>query len=85
MSALTHRDLVLRAEKWLNNAGCHVTFRELCACTSNNENPDVIGWVGGHSIMIECKTSRSDFHADKNKLFRHFPERGMGDVVALVL
>ena len=30
------------------------------------------------SILVEAKASRSDFLADKNKLFRQYPEQGMG-------
>jgi hypothetical protein len=29
--------------------------------------PDAIGWKYGFSYMVECKASRSDFHANKNK------------------
>jgi hypothetical protein len=42
------------------------------------ETPDAIGWQSNHSILIECKTSRSDFLADKNKFFRRYPPAGMG-------
>jgi hypothetical protein len=49
------------------------------AFTHNGEQPDAIGWRDGLSIMIECKASRSDFLADKNKDVRKRPERGMGD------
>lgn len=49
--------------------------------TANTETPDVIGWHGnGGSILIECKVSRSDFLADKNKVFRRDEDLGMGDV-----
>lgn len=76
---ISHSELVEAAEKWLNKRGVHITFAEMRACTSNNESPDVIGWTSMNSVVIECKASRSDFLADKKKLFRSFPERGMGD------
>jgi len=75
---MTHTDLVLRAEKWLKTFGCAVTLRELVAFTSSGEIPDAIGWKGGFSILVECKASRSDFLADRKKIFRQNPEMGIG-------
>ncbi len=41
--------------------------------------PDVIGWKNScRSVLIECKISRSDFLADREKPFRKNPENGMG-------
>jgi len=41
--------------------------------------PDVIGWKNScRSVLIECKISRSDFLADREKPFRKKPEIGMG-------
>lgn len=85
---MTHTQLVRRIANWLKAGGrcggsqgwaptCKVVCAELHTLTS--ETPDVIGWTGGSSVLIECKISRSDFHADKNKLFRKFEEQGMGD------
>lgn len=76
---LTHADLVRRAEAWLRGIGCGVTFRELVAATTSGEIPDAIGWRSTISIMIECKVSRADFLADKNKRFRQHPYLGVGD------
>ena len=73
-----HSLLVLRAEKWLRDQNCKVVIRDPFRC-SNNEQPDAIGWRSGVSILIEVKTSRSDFLADKNKKFRQNPDEGMGD------
>ncbi len=42
------------------------------------ETPDVIGFNHQHTVLIEVKTSRSDFLADKKKIFRLYPEQGMG-------
>lgn len=76
---MDHSELVKRAYKWLRNtAGCGFAFTELCAYTNSGEIPDAIGWRGGLSILIECKTTRSDFLADKNKMFRKYPSKGMG-------
>lgn len=45
-----------------------------------SETPDAIGWMfcGNVSILIECKTSRSDFIADRKKWFRQKPDLGIG-------
>jgi hypothetical protein len=74
---LTHCALVERGYRWLRSQGCNIVLREFVCQTS--EQPDVIGWKAGMTIMIECKASRSDFLADKNKPFRREPEHGMGD------
>lgn len=76
----THKLLVEIAYKWvLNNGRCGVAFKELHTHATNGEHPDVIGFAGwGHSVLIEVKTSRSDFLCDKNKSFRKSPELGMG-------
>lgn len=81
MPEWTHKKLVRRVAAWMKyNANYHRTIvvSELEA-GSNTETPDVIGWRGGQSVLVECKTSRSDFHADKDKCFRREEERGMGD------
>ncbi|MBW2636840.1 MAG: hypothetical protein JRC86_04850 [Deltaproteobacteria bacterium] len=75
---MTHSELVGRAGKWLKvNAGCKVIFTELV--TYANENPDAIGWTHCRSFLIECKTSRPDFHADKKKVPRRYPNQCMGN------
>lgn len=88
---MSHGELVARAERWLRNSAvawsesgwkrkikCTVTATELQCATS--ETPDAIGWsCGGYvSIVIECKTSRSDFLRDAKKHFRRYPDSGMG-------
>lgn len=73
-----HDELVMRAEKWLKSQGCKIVIRDPFRCT-NNENPDAIGWRSNISILIEVKASRSDFLADKKKMFRQLPSGGMGD------
>lgn len=77
---MTHDELIARAEKWLTQQGCGVTFRDpFRAYSMNGEIPDAIGWRDGLSILIECKVSRPDFLADKEKSFRIEPHKGMGD------
>lgn len=78
---LTHAQLVTAAYKWLlKSGGCGVAFREFKTFASNGEIPDVIGFYSGGSKLIECKASRADFFADRQKSFRIHPVLGMGDI-----
>ena len=68
---MDHAELVSRATRWLKNTiGCRVVLSELVAFTDTGETPDAIGWVRGYSILVECKTTRSDFKADSKKRAR---------------
>jgi hypothetical protein len=41
--------------------------------------PDAIGWKKAcHSVLIECKVSRADFLADRDKPWRLDPQTGVG-------
>ena len=41
--------------------------------------PDAIGWKKAcHSVLVECKVSRADFLADREKPFRQKSERAVG-------
>lgn len=73
---MTHKDLVRKAKAWLKTAEkCTVVLTEKGA-SGAYEIPDAIGFKNArHSVLIECKTSRSDFRADSNKWFR---EDGLG-------
>ena len=76
-SCMTHNKLVERAVAWLRSYGCGVVLSEQ-SCASG-ETPDAIGWKRGcHSVTVECKISRADFLADREKPFRRKPEKGMG-------
>lgn len=68
---MTHRELVKKARKWLRDIQkCNVVLTEKGSSTAH-EIPDAIGWKSArHSILVECKTSRSDFRADSKKWFR---------------
>lgn len=73
----THDELVNRAVRYLKNTRrCGVVFHEFV--TGASEIPDAIGWRSGgtHSILIECKASRSDWLADKKKHGRKVTQRG---------
>lgn len=71
----THKNIVDIAYKWiLKNGRIGVAFKELKSI--DNQIPDVIGFDGWQSILIECKVSRSDFLADKKKPHH---DNGMGN------
>ena len=70
-----HGSLVALAVRWLARR-CSIVFYEFAAAAQ--EIPDAIGWRSNRSMLIECKTSRSDFQRDAKKLFRQYPEFGMG-------
>ena len=74
---VTHSQLVQKAVAWLRAYRCGVVLSEQ-ACVSG-EMPDAIGWKrASHSVLVECKVSRADFLADREKLFRRKPELGVG-------
>lgn len=76
---MTHNDLCLVAVKWLQRAnsaggpGCHVAISE-CRSGWTGEIPDAIGFRAAGfddgSTVVECKTSRADFLADRKKAHR---------------
>ena len=74
---MTHAQLVEKAVRWLRRYRCGVVLSEQ-ACASG-EMPDAIGWKrASHSVLVECKVTRSDFLADRAKPFRLKPDQGVG-------
>jgi hypothetical protein len=75
---MSHPDLIERSVKWLRGTmRCNPVFTGLASCS---EIPDAIGWTSSYhfrgSIVVECKTSRSDFYADRKKyLYWEHPEQ----------
>jgi hypothetical protein len=67
----THADLVVIASRWLKNTQrCGLILTEMSSGCA--ECPDAIGWISsGMSHLIECKISRADFLADRDKWFRN--------------
>lgn len=75
MAEVSHAKLVKEAANWLRSSrGCNLVASELT--TILDETPDVIGWQGELSILVECKTSRADFLADAKK--NHRTRIGLG-------
>lgn len=52
----------------------------VCELERVGECPDVFGFGGTKTQMIEVKVSRSDFLADKKKLWRQNPSYGIGQM-----
>ncbi len=74
---MTHAQMVEKAVRWLRAYRCGVVLSEQ-ACVSG-EMPDAIGWKKAcHSVLVECKITRADFLADRDKPFRQKPEKGVG-------
>lgn len=94
MTTFTHAQLVEMAVAWLRRGvptthvdingekcpgvkfKCKPVFGEMVATT--NERPDAIGWYWGSSFVVECKSSRADFFADRSKAHMQDPTWGMG-------
>ena len=74
---MTHAQMVQRAVRWLRSYRCGVVLSEQ-ACASG-EMPDAIGWKRAcHSVLVECKVTRADFLADRDKPCRMKPQNGVG-------
>ena len=80
MRALTHRELCELGARFIFNERYPSDYgwRILIETGNRKENPDVFAFTRYHSILIECKASRSDFLADKKKPFRQNPLMGVG-------
>jgi hypothetical protein len=84
---MTHSELIESGEKWLKRPykNCLSTGHSACSLvlielvTIAGEIPDCIGFNYHSSIVLEAKTSLSDFYADAKKHWRIYPDYGMGD------
>lgn len=77
--ALSHSALCERARRWLTGtARCPIALVEFVALLP--EIPDAIGFreSGRDSVLIECKTSRSDFIRDAKKRHRQDGATALG-------
>ena len=78
---LTHRQLCLKAAKYLRYQGI-VPFNRcqyvVCELERVGECPDAFGFGWGATQLIEVKMSRADFLSDKHKYWRRNPEFGLG-------
>ena len=86
---MTHDDLCQLGQKWLKRPhsqkgpGCKIAVTEIQS-GFNGEVPDVIGWRRAGNldctVVIEAKTSRSDFLADQAKPHRQLNVNGLGNL-----
>lgn len=75
---MTHDELITRAVRWLKGTRkCRVVASEIASAYF--EIPDAIGWNRFYSVLIECKTSHSDFLRDRKKSSRRFSDYGIGN------
>jgi len=65
---MDHDTLVARAITWLRGQQCPLVLAGMASC---NEIPDAIGFKTSHTIVVECKTSKADFHRDRAK-YKYF-------------
>lgn len=79
VSQMKHDEIADFCVKKLRSMGLKFSCSNLTSAT-NAEQPDVLGInAQGESILIEVKTSRADFFADKKKPWRLDSELGIGD------
>lgn len=77
MAESLHSQLVRAAAAWLSaRQRCTVVATEMASACG--ETPDAIGWKGHVSTLVECKASRQDFRADREKWFRQAVAKGLG-------
>ena len=70
---MTHQELCDRAVGWLRGTRrCKPVLTRIASC---EEVPDAIGWSSSYSwagsTVVEVKTSKADFYADKKKYVRY--------------
>lgn len=79
---MTHTELVNIGAEWLTKKApntylkCQYAVKEFSY--AGRESPDVFGIRSGKTVLIEVKVSRSDFFADKRKVFRKNSFLGIG-------
>lgn len=68
---MSHDELVLTAAEWVQNRTHRCKVVAIERLSQAPCIPDVLGWdCHGSSVLVECKTSRSDFLADQRKPHR---------------
>jgi hypothetical protein len=83
---IKHSELIKLGAHWLSLShngiefgGSHyryshpIVLKELVS--ADFSIPDIIGFCAEYSTLIECKTSRQDYFADKLKSHRHHPKQ----------
>lgn len=81
--AMSHRELCERGAKYVKNHGLYPYHRAqyvVCELERVGECPDVFGFGGTATLLVEVKVSRSDFLSDKKKSWRRTPAHGLGEM-----
>ena len=78
---MTHKELIEKGAKFLKNSKswrfrCQYVVKDFVSMCY--ETPDVFGIRGSRNILIEVKTSKTDFKKDQKKRFRREPSEGIG-------
>ena len=80
-ASFSHRQLCKKAASYLKNVVLYSWHRcqyVVCELERSCESPDAFGF-GRSTQLIEVKVSRGDFLSDKKKIWRQFPENGLGN------
>lgn len=73
----SHATLIGMAAQWMKSRGLPVVATDVVS--SCCETPDAIGFGAyGGCVLCEAKATRSDFMADRKKIFRRNAGRGLG-------
>jgi hypothetical protein len=75
----SHKELVILSSNWVNRV---LKFPIVCSelkCNGSREIPDVLAFRSNSSLIIECKTSLSDFRKDFSKPERNGSRIGVGN------
>lgn len=75
---MNHTELTTKAIKWLLSQGHAIVLSEIKCFNTSGEIVDALGFKSQISTLVECKASRADFLADKNKHFRKESHKGVG-------
>ncbi|ENW02987.1 hypothetical protein [Acinetobacter beijerinckii] len=75
----SHDDLVVIASKWVKNRLNFPVVATELKCIGSREIPDVLAFRAQTSLIIECKTSLSDFRKDFAKPERNGSQVGVGN------
>lgn len=73
----THNDLIEIAAKWVKKSLKFPVVESELKCIGSREIPDVLAFRANSSLIVECKTSLSDFRKDFKK-----PERS-GEILGI--
>lgn len=81
-----HYEYIQIVSKWLKKHtynvkihNCPIIATDIVSLNNTGEVPDVIGWSSSQSVLVEVKTSRTDFKKDFKKKFRIDQSKGMGN------